>query len=359
MSSYLSASIQQSILQNYGLTIEGATAIGTGAMSTTMRLMTHHGVLFLKNYKFTRNTPPLSPRGRKEIERSAPLNWRQRIAFTHAVQTFLRQAHFPIPCLLPNKTGETFSASGDQVYAISEFVEGQDYEIAQPTDQLRAAGEMLGRLHQQLHGFQSPIEPPWQPIETEIAAQLKDRLARLRPVVDDSKIHPVSKHQIDRWLEEVERLAKEWKNGRREGGKTNNPQSAIRNPQWIIHGDYRAQNLKFDGERIRAILDLDTARPAERLFDLGYALVFFPAVYQDAPLTSEQQAIFLHAYENTCPLSEAERKLLPSHLKLAFLRGITLWLDLYYFAGMRERTDPWIQSYLRRVDEVVGFQCEA
>jgi Ser/Thr protein kinase RdoA (MazF antagonist) len=140
-----------------------------------------------------------------------------------------------------------------------------------------------------------------------------------------------------------------------EGGKTNNPQSTIRNPQWIIHGDYRAQNLKFAGTRIRAILDLDTARPAERLFDLGYALVFFPAVYQDAPLTPEQRAIFLHAYESTCPLSETERKLLPSHLKLAFLRGITLWLDLYYFAGIRERTGHWIQSYLRCVNEVVGF----
>lgn len=347
MSSHLSASLHQSILQNYDLTIEGATPIGTGAMSTTMRLMTHQGVLFLKLYQFTRNTPPLSPRGRGEIERSDTVNWRQRIAFTHAVQTFLQQTHFPIPRLLPNKTGETFSASGDQVYALSEFVEGQNYEIAQPTDQLRASGEMLGRLHQQLHGFQSPIEPAWQPMETEIAAQLKDRLARLRPVVDDSKIHPVSKHQIDRWLDEVDALIE------------NCQLSIVNNGQlpreWVIHGDYRAQNLKFDGECIRAILDLDTARPAERLFDLGYALVFFPAVYQDSPLTPEQRAIFLHAYESTCPLSEAERKLLPFHLKLAFLRGITLWLDLYYFAGMRERTGPWIQSYLRRVDEVVGF----
>ncbi|MBI1928620.1 hypothetical protein HYR99_30805 [Candidatus Poribacteria bacterium] len=98
MSSYLSTSLQQSILQNYGLTIKAATPIGTGAMSTTMRLMTHQGALFLKLYKFTRNTPPLSLRGRKEIERSATLNWRQRIAFTHAVQTFLQQTHFPIPC---------------------------------------------------------------------------------------------------------------------------------------------------------------------------------------------------------------------------------------------------------------------
>ena len=46
--------------------------------------------------------------------------------------------------------------------------------------------------------------------------------------------------------------------------------------EWIIHGDYRAQNLKFDGSDIRAILDLDTACPASRLYDLGYALSLFP-----------------------------------------------------------------------------------
>ena len=63
--------------------------------------------------------------------------------------------------------------------------------------------------------------------------------------------------------------------------------------EWLIHGDYRAQNLKFDDMGIRAILDLDTACAAPRLYDLGYALVFFSAVYQDTPLTSNQRSIFL------------------------------------------------------------------
>ena len=345
MSSHLSTSLQQSILQNYDLHIETARQIGTGAMSTTMRLMTHQGVLFLKLYKPALNNPPLSPRGPGEIERSATPNWRQRIAFTHAVQNFLHQSNFPVPRLLPNKNGETFSASGDQLYALSEFVEGQDYDIAN-LEQLQSSGEMLGLLHQQLLMFQSPIEPPWRPIETEISAQLKNRFIRLRSIIGDSETRPVSKYQIDLWFEEVDALIANC------GLSTGNSQSSR---EWVIHGDYRAQNLKFGGKRIRAILDLDTARPADRLFDLGYALVFFPAVYQDFPLTPNQQVMFLHAYESIRPLSQAERKLLPSHLKLAFLRGMALWLELYYFSGMRDRTGPWIQSYLRDADEVFGF----
>ena len=326
MLSDLATAIQVSIRQNYNLTIESARPIGTGAMSTTMRLATNRGALFLKIYKPARN------------QRTPAQPDLQRIAFTHVVQNFLHQNGFPVPRLLPNSRGETFSVCDSlletgEVYALSEFIEGSDYDVAN-LDQLRTSGEMLGRLHERLRQFQPQIQPAGASLETEIFIQLQERLSRLKPVVEKD---PASPTQIDSWIHEVEVLR--------------DSVGAVHDTQyergWLIHGDYRAQNLKFDGNGIRAILDLDTACPAPRLYDLGYALVFFPAVYQATPLTTDQQFIFLHAYESICPLSETEREMLPTHLRLAFLRGMTLWLDLYYFAGMSERTRPWIQGYLQ------------
>ena len=324
-------SIQVSIRQNYNLTIESATPIGTGAMSTTMRLGTNRGALFLKVYKSarTQKTPAQSNL--------------QRIAFTHTVQNFLYQEGFPVPRLLPNNSGETFSicdqpSKRGEAYALSEFIEGSDYDIAN-SEHLRASGEMLGRLHQQLRQFQPQIQFAGPSLETEIFTQLRERLSRLQPVVEKDLVSPV---QIDSWIHEVDVL--------QSSGDTLHDRRYEQ--EWIIHGDYRAQNLKFDGSDIRAILDLDTACPASRLYDLGYALVFFPAVYQDTPLTTNQRSIFLRAYESICPLSETEREMLPTHLRLAFLRGMTLWLDLYYFAGMSERTRPWIEGYLQHVQSL-------
>lgn len=328
MLSNLANAIQISFRQNYDLTIESATPIGTGAMSTTMRLATNRGALFLKIYKSAQNQKtPAQP----DL---------QRIAFTHAVQNFLYREGFPVPCLLPNSRGETFSVCGSplktgEVYALSEFIEGSDYEVTN-SDQLHASGEMLGRLHQRLRQFQPQIKPAGPPLETEIFIQLKEQLSRLQPVVETD---PVSPTQIDSWIREVDGLRDTIHNTQYE-------------QEWIIHGDYRAQNLKFDGNSIRAILDLDTACPASRLYDLGYALIFFPAVYQDIPLTTNQQSIFLRTYENISPLSEAERDMLPTHLRLAFLRGMTLWLDLYYFAGMSARIHPWIQGYLQHTQSL-------
>ena len=328
MLSNLANAIQISIRQNYNLTIESATPIGTGAMSTTMRLATNRGALFLKIYKSARNwETPAQP----DL---------QRIAFTHAVQNFLHQEEFPVPRLLPNSKGETFSVCDSsletgKVYALSEFIEGSDYDVGN-SDQLRVSGETLGRLHQRLRQFQPQIKPAGPPLEPEIFIQLKKQLSRLQPVVETD---PVSLTQINSWIREIDVLR-------------DTIHDTQYDQEWIIHGDYRAQNLKFAGSNIRTILDLDTACPAPRLYDLGYALMFFPAVYQDIPLTTEQRSIFLRAYENICPLSETEREILPTHLRLALLRGMTLWLDLYYFAGMSERIRPWIQGYLQHAQSL-------
>ena len=331
MLSDLATAIQVSIRQNYNLTVKSATPIGTGAMSTTMRLATNRGTLFLKIYKSARNqNPPAQP----DL---------QRIAFTHAVQTFLHQKDFPVPRLLPNNSGETFSVCDQppktgEVYALSEFIEGSDYDVAN-SEQLCASGEMLGRLHQQLLQCQPEMQPIGPPLETEVFIQLQERLSRLQSIVEEDLVSPT---QINSWIAEVDVLKSSI--GRRHDTQYERA--------WLIHGDYRAQNLKFDGMNIRAILDLDTACPASRLYDLGYALVFFPAVYQATPLAKNQQSMFLRAYENICPLSDAEREILPTHLRLAFLRGMTLWLDLYHFSGMSERTRPWIQGYLQHAQSL-------
>lgn len=318
-----SLSLQQetSIHQNYGLKIVAASPIGTGAMSSTMLLHTNRGRLFLKRYH-----PASTPNPNQSAE--AP-----RIAFTHAVQNYLYNKDFPIPRLYCNRDGDSLTVEGNEIYAISEFVEGCDYDAVQPTGALQSAGETLGRIHDELRGFRPPVDFRWTPMHDEVIGTLRQRLERIRTAASETGGYPVSENRIVEWMTDVERLAVELPVAD-EGG-------------WIIHGDYRAQNLKFDAEgKVKAILDLDTVRPAERAYDLAYALVFFPAVYQDTPLTLLQKSTFFDAYEVTCPLTPLERNSLPAHLKLAYLRGMTLWLHLHDLGGMREQVRPWIEGYL-------------
>jgi Ser/Thr protein kinase RdoA (MazF antagonist) len=323
MPGLISETFHASLYRRYNLVVKSATPVGTGAMNQTMKLVANQGVFFLKIYQ-SRQTLDSGP----DIE---------QIAFSHAVQQFVGRHGFPVPGLLLNRDGATYSVWDNCVYALSEFVEGRDYQPGN-SGQLRAAGELLGRVHQRLQDFQPSTHLAWPPMETEVFRQLKRRLFRIQSVAcNDQSL--LSCSQIEKWLDEVEAL-----------GQALPPTD---NESWIIHGDYRAQNLKFDGDRICAILDFDAARPTNRLHDLSYALVFFPAVYQDAPPTTDQQSMFFQAYTRISPLTETERERLPVYLRLAFLRGLTLWLELAYFAGMRARLHPWIQAYLREKDRII------
>jgi Ser/Thr protein kinase RdoA (MazF antagonist) len=117
-------------------------------------------------------------------------------------------------------------------------------------------------------------------------------------------------------------------------------------PVSVIHGDYRAQNLLFRGSEVAAVLDLDGVRPAERLFDLAYALVFFQAVVAEDPLTEGERRTFLQAYDGEAALSRSERDLLPEFQELALLRGLTLWIQIAYADGSNPTAAEWISSYL-------------
>ena len=312
---------EASIHQNYGLKVAAATRIGTGAMSSTMALDTDRRRLFLKRY-----TPA------SDLNLNPPMDI-SRIAFAHAVQDYLWERDFPIPRLLRNRDGDTLTNEGSEIYAISEFVDGYNYDVAKPNGALKSAGEILGRIHDELRSFRPSVDFKWVPMHDEVINLLRLRLERIRTATSQTAGYPVSESQIAEWVKEVKRLA---------AGL-----SVADEGDWIIHGDYRAQNLKFDAEgKVKAILDLDTARPANRTFDLAYALVFFPAVYQDTPLTPRQKSAFLDAYEAACPLTASERNSLPVHLRLAYLRGITLWLHLHDAGDMRKRVRPWIQAYL-------------
>ena len=215
----LSPQQEASIHQNYGLNVADAIPIGTGAMSATMLLHTDRGKLFLK-----RSQAPSSSNFNQSTETL-------RISFTHAAQDYLYKKDFPIPRLLRNRSGDTLTVEGNEIYAISEFVDGFDYDAAEPTGALQSAGETLGRMHNELRGFRPSVEIQWAPMRDEVIGTLRQRLERIRTTASETDDYPVSESQIDEWKTEVERLAAE----------LHVPDEG----DWIIHGDYRAQNLKL------------------------------------------------------------------------------------------------------------------
>ena len=227
-------------------------------MSVTMALHTDQGRLFFKRYMPSLNLNPYTETS--------------RITFAHAVQDYLWKRGFPVPRLLRNRDSDTLTVEGSHIYAISEFVDGYDYNTLKPTAMLQSAGEMLGRIHGEFAGistvscarvdangrggYRVAAPAAWADTDCRFWKRAATPYRKVR--------------SMDGW--------RKWSDWRHDHPL------AVREIG-LFTATNRAQNLKFDDEgRVKSIFDLDTARPANRVFDLAYALVFFPAVYPKRPL---------------------------------------------------------------------------
>ena len=81
-------------------------------------------------------------------------------------------------------------------------------------------------------------------------------------------------------------------------------------PQLTIHGDYRRQNILFEGDRLAAVIDFHRSRIEARSLDLAIALADI------LPRTSNGHALslarsFVNSYEKVQPLSNDEQEALP------------------------------------------------
>jgi homoserine kinase type II len=89
-------------------------------------------------------------------------------------------------------------------------------------------------------------------------------------------------------------------------------------PKLVIHGGCRRGSTLFEGDRLVAMLDFDSARLEARVLDLAIAFHDFGKVWGEVgspdfkvPLDLRIVSEFLDAYQEINPLEEAEIEALP------------------------------------------------
>ena len=250
---------------------------------------------------------------------------------SHRFTAFVARHAYPAPAPQPALDGETLVRHEGRLCALMPFVEGQVFAPGR-AEQLAAAGQALGRLHQIAAGYPAPRSPGM------IARELDDKRSDLAAVRKHLDTEVAA--DVELALAQSERL------------------EAIDLPRIMIHGDFRAQNLLFHSDAIAAVLDFDMAEPAPRLVDLSYALAFFQAVIAPIPLSGAEAQAFLGAYESVQPLDDTERGLLPAFLRFSWVRGMLLWARIAYVDRTSDRAEGWMRAY-RRLPSELARQCLA
>lgn len=184
-----------------------------------------------------------------------------QLAFDHAVIHHLHQAGLPVTPPTRTFSGSRWFQLEGHVYEVYVLVRGAEHESGNLA-QIRAAGEMLGRLHLATTGFDpGDGKRPRRlhdPTESRAGFWGAARLAQRqgRPAADYDT--------LQRLIRVTETLAR---------SLSDKAYWAL--PGCIIHGDWHPGNLKFAGDAVSGIFDFDWVMAGPRAVDVADGLLYF------------------------------------------------------------------------------------
>ncbi len=255
----------------------------------------------------------------------------------HALMVWLNRAGFPAPGLLPHVYGDSLLVLGGDCYEIQEYIAGRPYDHSRAHD-LEQAGITLGRYHVLVEGFSLP--PPRKVGGLYHPRMLQSNLANLTESWQLGR-NPAFTEIVSRVAAQSDDLADRF---------------ACHGtlPELVIHGDYYAGNLLFDGNQVVAVVDYDKARWQPRVVELAEALIYFasprpghmqhlvyPGALQWCPFRH-----FVQAYSQVTLPADDELSVLPDYIHC-------IWLQISLQRLWEKGTRPtWALEALREVCEL-------
>lgn len=248
--------------------------------------------------------------GRYFLKRRHPsLRDPHRLNAQHVLVQHLNAAGFPAPAIIPTRDGSTFLDLDDEVYEIHSFIDGTIGDIRRPAH-FAAAARTLGWYHTTVEGFDHQDLHPKRRYGPSGLAQVVEQL-----VADwRGRTSPALDKLLGKLRAHVEDLVFRF-------------QECRQLPELVIHGDYYAENLIFQGHVVAGVVDYDLARWSWRATELAEALIYFAAerpgrlkyiVYPGVLNLSAAQR-FLAAYQEMINLSNAEIHALPHLVRMIWL----------------------------------------
>jgi homoserine kinase type II len=231
----------------------------------------------------------------KEFHGASPL---EELLRANRIFHHLARHGFPVFAPILTGGGSTIATINGDHYALYPYVHGRPM-LRSDTRQVAEAGAILGSYHRIMSGYRSRVNGS----EDSFPTRFQERLDSFTKNVESLNGQPLVlgiKGSLDYFkdsLLEIELLLLRL------------PYEDL--PRLTIHGDYRCQNILFQGGKLVAVIDFHRSRLEARSLDLAIALADI------LPRTSNGHAAslgrsFIASYERIQPLSTDEREALPA-----------------------------------------------
>ncbi|GCE16445.1 phosphotransferase enzyme family protein [Dictyobacter kobayashii] len=233
------------------------------------------------------------------------------VNFRYTFQKHLQDAGIPVPTFLRTPQGAPTVQIGEDFFEIQQQIGGELFSTSSPRslEWVESAGSMLGRIHQASQQYRGG-QNRW-PAEGQIGSVVQGYLNLARSRASEDSLQAISS-ALSEWADQWEAVL---------------PQAMMSIggnrtlPEFHIHGDYHALNLRFGPFGVSAVTGLEAARWEKRIFEVAYALFYFsalawlPGSTATPPLVKrgmepERVRSFLQGYGELCPPVKGEANLL-------------------------------------------------
>ncbi len=279
-----------------------------------------------------------------------------QLAYDHSVIKHLARSGLPVVPPVKTPRGSRWLRRADKIYELYPFVEGSPFQEGD-TEQMAAAGRLLGQWHEATRDFQPTGHKPWPRYfsPADRLPEIQEARGLLEQGADTGNISARQAQGLIDYLQTQAQLAIQQVPDERYWAL----------PQVIIHGDWHPANFKFSDSQVAGIFDFDWVGRQPRLVDVVDGLMFFCA-HRRYPLQAgdiyrltqsltpdwEWMRIFLRPYLETNRLTEEEFQCLPGLMRA---RWLYTRLDAMHRKIPQEDTVkfllPEVDKPLRWIDE--------
>lgn len=235
----------------------------------------------------------------------------------YAFQRYLQREGIPIPGLRLTPQGELAVIIGEDFFELQQWVDADLFSTSDPHSLawVESAGAMLGRIHQASSRY-TGHQHRW-PSEVHIGAMVQNWLNLARSKVETCEIQAIAAG-LSNWIDQWEAVLPSAMVSIGSVGSL---------PEFHIHGDYHALNLRFDASGVVAVTGLEASHWEKRIFEVAYALFYFSALKWEPEehltrslvkrgFEPERARHFMRSYAELCPPIRGEADLLPEALML-------------------------------------------
>ncbi|MGH2508682.1 MAG: phosphotransferase enzyme family protein, partial [Ktedonobacteraceae bacterium] len=182
----------------------------------------------------------------------------------YAFQHYLAAQGLPVASLWRTPQGEPCVTLGEDTFELQTWIEGEPFDSRASHERawIVSAGELLGRLHQSSLHYTGP-QYRW-PSEVQAGGLTQGWLNFAHARAEQCEVYALGAalaNLVDAWETTLPAAMMAIGTGRDL-------------PEFHIHGDYSALNLRFTDDKVSEVLGLEASRWEKRLLEVAYAVFY-------------------------------------------------------------------------------------